>query len=86
MGGTIDSRITDWPFVTSMFNSDPIRIGITYLPGVGPYDALSASVAQFIYIVPFFLARQFMRRPEDNAAILRTLVIAGAHLFATHVI
>ena len=66
------------PFVTSMFNSDPIRIGITYLPGVGPYDALSASVAQFIYIVPFFLARQFMRRPEDNAAILRTLVIAGA--------
>jgi hypothetical protein len=66
------------PFVTSMFNSDPIRIGITYLPGVGLYDALSASVAQFIYIVPFFLARQFMRRPEDNAAILRSLVVAGA--------
>lgn len=60
-----------------MFNSDPIRIGITYLPGVGAYDALSASVAQFIYIIPFFLARQFMRRPEDNGAILRSLVVAG---------
>jgi hypothetical protein len=65
------------PFITSMLNPDPIRIGITYLPGVGPYDALSAAVAQFIFIVPFFLARQFLRRPEDNVEILRIMVIAG---------
>ena len=65
------------PFITSMLNSDPIRIGITFLPGVGPYDALSAAVAQFIFIIPFFLGRQFLRRPEDNAEILRVMVIAG---------
>jgi hypothetical protein len=65
------------PFITSMLNSDPIRIGITYLPGVGPYDALSAAAAQFIFMIPFFLGRQFLRNQNDNAEILRVLVIAG---------
>jgi hypothetical protein len=65
------------PFITSMLNSDEIRIGITFLPGVGTYDALSAAVTQFIFMAPFFLSRQFLRRPEDNAEILRVMVIAG---------
>jgi hypothetical protein len=65
------------PFITSMLNSDPIQIRGTLLPGVGTYDALSAAVAQFIFIVPFFLGRQFLRDPEDNAKILRILTIAG---------
>jgi hypothetical protein len=65
------------PFITSMLNQDPIRIGITFLPGVGPYDALSAAVAQFIFMIPFFLGRQLLRGPEDSTEILRVLVIAG---------
>jgi hypothetical protein len=65
------------PFITSLLNSDPIHIGATFLPGVGPYDALAAAVAQFIFIIPFFLGRHFLRRPEDNAEILRVLVLAG---------
>jgi hypothetical protein len=65
------------PLITSLLNSDPIRIGITFLPGVGPYDAMSAAVAEFIFIIPFFLARQFLRGPDDNTEILRVLVIAG---------
>ena len=65
------------PFITSILNSDPIRIGITYLPGVGPYDALSAAVAQFIFMIPFFLGRHFLRGPEDNAEVLRVMAISG---------
>jgi hypothetical protein len=65
------------PFVTSMLNTDPIRIGKTFLPGVGSYDALSASVQELIFILPFFLGRQFLRNSEDNADILRVLVVAG---------
>ena len=65
------------PFITSMLNTDSIRIGQTTLPGVGPYDALSAAVTQFIFILPFFLGRQFLRRPEDNVDVLRVMVIAG---------
>jgi len=65
------------PFITSELNTDAIRIGETFLPGVGPYDALSAAVAQLIFILPFFLARQYLRSVENNAEILRALVIAG---------
>jgi hypothetical protein len=65
------------PFVTSMLNHDPIRVGITVLPGVGAYDALSAAIAQFIFIIPFFLGRDFLRTPENNAEIFRVMVIAG---------
>jgi len=64
-------------FATSMFNNDPIQIGEVYLPGVGAYDAGSAAIAEFIFILPFFLGRQFLREAEHNAEILRTLVIAG---------
>jgi hypothetical protein len=65
------------PFISSALNSDPIRIGSLLQPGVGAYDAGSAALFNFIFILPFFLGRQFLRRPEDNADILRILVIAG---------
>jgi hypothetical protein len=64
-------------FVTSMLNNDPIQIGEIYLPGVGAYDAGSATIAEFIFMLPFFLGRQFLRDSEHNAEILRTLVVAG---------
>lgn len=65
------------PFITSMLNGDTIRIGNTVLPGVGAYDAGSASLYEFIFILPFFIGRQFLRGADDNERILRILVIAG---------
>lgn len=65
------------PFITSMLNTDPIQIGDTFLPGVGAYDAGSAAIFHFISILPFFLGRQFLRSAEDNANVLRVMVIAG---------
>ena len=65
------------PFITSMLNNDPIRIGETVLPGVGPYDAGSQTIAEFIFILPFFLGRQFLRSGKDNTDALRVMVIAG---------
>ena len=65
------------PFLTSMLNGDEIQIGNTSLPGVGAYDGGSAVIAEFMSLLSFFLARQFLRSAEDNAEILRVLVIAG---------
>ena len=65
------------PFVTAILNTDPIRIGQTLLAGSSPYDGLSSAVFQLIFMLPFFLGREFLRRPEDNFAVLRLLVIAG---------
>jgi len=64
-------------FITSVLNPDTIRIGATVLPGVGAYDAGSAARDTLIFMLPFFLARQFSRSAEDTLYALRALVIAG---------
>jgi len=65
------------PFVTSSLNSDPVVSGGVLLPGVGVYDGLSAIVAQFLSLLPFFLGRQFLRSSSDCEETLRTLVVAA---------
>ena len=65
------------PFITSELNTDPLTYGSIFLPAATQYDALSAVVAQFIFIIPFFLGRQLMRNSSANEEILRSLVIAG---------
>jgi hypothetical protein len=65
------------PFITSELNGDPIPIGDFALPGVGHYDALSASVSQAIMILPFLLGRRYLRQSEDSEDILRILTVAG---------
>ena len=44
---------------------------------MGAYDAGSAVIAEFLFFLPFILARQYLRTANDNAAILIALVIAG---------
>jgi hypothetical protein len=65
------------PFVTSELNGDPVSIGGRILPGVGHYDALSAVVAQFLHLIPFFLGRQFLSAAGDTEDALRVLIVAG---------
>jgi len=65
------------PFITSELNTDPLRMGAAWLPGVGHYDALSAVMAQFIFFVPFILARQTLWDWAGHREVLRVLVISG---------
>lgn len=69
------------PFITSEFNSDPLIVGGIYgssvLPGVGHYDALSASVAELTILLPFILGRRYLGEPEHSGLILRALTTAG---------
>src|SRR5262245_3508864 len=65
------------PFITAELNGDPIVLAGRTLPAETHYDALSAVVAQFIFLFPFFLGRQVLRSSADNEEILRVLVIAG---------
>ena len=64
-------------FITSVLNGDTIVIGQRVLPGVGIYDAASATISQFIVLIPFFLGRQILRSATDIEDILRILVLAG---------
>jgi hypothetical protein len=65
------------PFVTSELNTDPVSSGSVLLPGVGPYDGLSAIFAQFVFLLPFFLGRHLLSNEKDIEQTLRVLVIAG---------
>ncbi|ANW00420.1 hypothetical protein [Bradyrhizobium icense] len=65
------------PFITSSMNNDPIVVGNKFLPGVGSYDAFSASLAQLISIFPLLIGRELFRTPESSNLIFRALVIAG---------
>lgn len=66
------------PFITSELNGDIIFAGgTTILPAVGHYDAVSAVISQFVFLLPFFLGRQFLRNAADSAEILHVLTIAG---------
>jgi len=66
------------PIVTGLLNTDPIPLqnGLV-LPAAGAYDGGSAAISRFLFIIPFFLGRQFLRSPEDNVQVLRALAIAG---------
>jgi hypothetical protein len=66
------------PVITSVLNDDARRIGPFELPGVGVYDAGSAILSAFIQLLPFMLARQFLRSSQDIADLLRILAAAGA--------
>jgi hypothetical protein len=65
------------PFITAELNQDPIVIGPLLLPAESHYDALSATVAEFIELLPFFIGRQVLRSSADNEEILRFFTVAG---------
>lgn len=66
------------PFLTFVQNREPVIAGPMYIPGLRPYEALSASVAMLIMIVPFLLGRKFLGSPEAHRTLLKVLVGAGA--------
>lgn len=65
------------PFITSELNGDVVKSGGMILPSVGNYDALSAVVGEFLFLLPFILGRQVLKRPSDSEELLRVLVTAG---------
>lgn len=80
------------PAVTVLTNLEPIRFGVqsygsfavmdpsalvrAELPGLRAYDSLAALVGQFIFLLPFFLAREFLRSEAAIRELLRALVVA----------
>lgn len=65
------------PVITSQLNPDNLIFGDRFLPGVGLYDAISAAQSALIAIIPFLLARRYLRTADDCRSILVILVIAG---------
>lgn len=65
------------PFITALLNTDPVVAGSTYIQGMNLYDALSAVIRQFLFILPFLLGLQLFKSVKDIEAMLMVLVVAG---------
>ncbi len=58
-------------------NSDPITFETYSIPGLGLRDILSVLIGQFIVLIPFFLARQFLATAVGQREIIIALGIGG---------
>ncbi len=65
------------PVMTALGNGEPVFWGRIGLPGLGIKDALALIVQQFLLIVPFLLARQYMASPGAQRALLLALLVGG---------
>lgn len=65
------------PFVTSELNADAVVSGSLFLPSLGGYDGVSATIAQLLFVLPFLLGRHLLKNSSDIEELLRTLIIAG---------
>ena len=58
------------PVFTAFTNMEPVFYGQVGLPGLGIKDAIALSIQQFLLIIPFLLARQYLAFVE-RAKVLR---------------
>ena len=49
------------PFVTSELNADAVVSGSLFLPSLGGYDGLSATISQLLFVLPFLLGRRLLK-------------------------
>jgi hypothetical protein len=65
------------PVFTVLTNGEPVFFGQVGLPGLALKDAAALVVQQFLLIVPFLLARQFLASGGAQRELLKALVIGG---------
>lgn len=65
------------PIMTVLTNEEPVFFGQVGLPGLALKDALALMVQQFLLLVPFLLARQFLASGGAQRDLLAALMIGG---------
>jgi len=65
------------PIITVFTNAEPVFWGAIGLPGLGIKDAIALSIQQFLVLLPFLLARQFLASGIAQRELLRALMIGG---------
>lgn len=65
------------PFATVLTNMNPIVTPDYFRPALRIHDSLSAIINQAIFVLPFFLARQFLATEAAQREILIALALAG---------
>lgn len=64
--------------LTVLTNRDPLFYGPLVFPPLRLWDVFSTLLAATMMLLPLFLGRKFLARPEEQILALKALVIAGA--------
>jgi hypothetical protein len=65
------------PVMTVLTNGEPVFFGQVGLPGLGLKDAVALVLQQFLLILPFLLARQFLASGGAQRELLMALMVGG---------
>lgn len=65
------------PFATVLANLEPLSWGPRTLPGLRPYDGVSAVSSMLVRALPFIMAMMFLATPERHGILLKVLATAG---------
>lgn len=65
------------PVATTLLNADAFRVGAVMVEGRPPADALAHLIRQAIFLLPFFLARQYLATQAAQREILLALAVGG---------
>ena len=65
------------PVMTVLTNEEPIFFGQVGLPGLAAKDAVALILQQFLLILPFLLARQFLASGGAQRELMMALLIGG---------
>ncbi|MDA7423247.1 hypothetical protein [Thalassococcus lentus] len=65
------------PIMTVLTNDEPVFFGQVGLPGLAVKDALALILQQFLLVLPFLLARQFLASGGAQRELLMALMIGG---------
>lgn len=65
------------PVLTALGNAEPVFWGRIGLPGLGAKDGLALIVQQFLLILPFLLARQYLTSGGAQRYFLLALIVTG---------
>ena len=65
------------PILTVLQNPDPIIAGRIFIPGLGPYDALSMISAVLVTILPFWIGLRYLNTQEGHKLLLQAFVFGA---------
>ncbi|GAA4221473.1 hypothetical protein GGQ68_000157 [Sagittula marina] len=65
------------PILTVLTNGEPVIWGEVGLPPLGVKDMIALSVQQFLVLLPFLMARQFLSSGGAQRELLKALMIGG---------
>lgn len=65
------------PVATVMTNLEPVVFGVLQIPALRVHDSVAAVVTQSIFLLPFFLGRQFLASEAAQRELLLALMIGG---------